>query len=158
MLRLIVSAFVLVFACWPANTEALDPARPSQIVTLTTSNGSQCLASGNTRLDHQVLPSGTLAAFTIPANQVLVVTGVSWNLFGQSPNGRVLIAIALQPDASSLIATFFTGAVADGAGNSGGSALVPNVVVQSGPFLPCVNLPFNSGGAIFVHGFLFPDR
>jgi hypothetical protein len=158
MPRLTTLTLALLVACWPATSQALEPTRPSEVVTLTTSGGGECLSAGQTRLINQILFDGTVAPFAIRRNEVLVVTGVSWNLSFQSPNGNVPIAIASQTDASTVQARFFTGALADAVGNSTGSALVPNVVLNVTQFLPCVNFPQGQSGGIFVHGFVQPNK
>lgn len=154
MPRLTTFTLALLVASWPATSQALEPTRPSEVVTLTTSGGGECLSAGQTRLINQILPDGTVAPFAIRRSEVLVVTGVSWNLSFQPPNGNVPIAIVSQTDNSSTQSRFFAGALADAVGNSTGSALVPNVVLDATQFLPCVTFPQGQSGGIFVHGFV----
>ena len=143
-----------LLACWPASSQALEPQKPSDVVTLTTSGAGECGPAGQSRLINQILPDGNLAPFTIRSNEVLVVTGVSWNLNALTPNGNVPIVIVSQINANAFVGRFFTGALADAAGNSTASALVPNVVLDVTQFLPCVNFSQVQSGGIFVHGFV----
>jgi hypothetical protein len=145
---------VLSIAVLVAGSSAQIKAAADQIVTLTTSSGGECLSAGQTRLTNQILADGTLAPFTIGANEVLVLTGISWNLSNRPPNANIPVFIASQTDANSVRGRFFAGAQTDALGNSAGSALIPNVVLDVQSFLPCVGLPQGGSGGILVYGFL----
>lgn len=88
MLRMIPLTLALLALSAPISAEVVAPDKPSQIVHLRggPGSGTNCTPFvGSTLLDHQLLPDGTTVPFTIPPGRVLVLTGVSWNLFGAPP-------------------------------------------------------------------------
>jgi len=62
--------------------DALEPAKPSRLVTLQTL-GDPCPAGGGTALNYQSMPDGTTTLFAgIPNGKVLIVTGLSFIVTG----------------------------------------------------------------------------
>jgi hypothetical protein len=159
MVRLVAFALaVLVAGC--SGAVALEPTRPSQIVMLTTSGGASCGPSEETALDNQVLPDGTRVPFTLPPGQVLVLTGMSWNLFGQTPDRLTVLGLAVKLGTGIIVGKFRAAALADAGGRSSGSVLIPKVVVRPAPGLPLCVGGFSAGssGGVFVYGFLNADN
>jgi hypothetical protein len=159
MVRPVVSTLVVLLAgC--SGAVALEPTLPSQTVMLTTAGSPSCGPAEETALANRVLPDGTRVPFTLPAGQVLVVTGMAWNIFGQTPNQLKVVSVGAKPNANVIALKFVTAALADGTGRATGSVLVPNVVVRSAPGLPiCAGgISTQSSGGVFVYGFLTTDN
>ena len=69
MIRLLLA---LALALVPLSAQALEPKKPSQLVTLVPSN--TCENGEGFVYGNRVNPDGTFSSFTIPPKQVLVVT------------------------------------------------------------------------------------
>jgi len=101
---------------------------------------------------------GTNTTFVQPADQVVVVTGIDWGTTGGTAgqNAQVVLRLAGSSPVPAQFA-FSTGAVADAAGATVGSVLVPNVVVAPGLTM-CVGAGGGTLSQLVVHGFLAPDK
>jgi hypothetical protein len=156
MPHLTLFGIVLLVSLLPATSSAFEARRPNEIITLQ-GNGT-CGPASNRALDLQVLPNGSLRPFTIPAGEVLVVTGVSWHMVNSSlaPRRVVSVTIGSQFVLGAIRPLFRTGALADATGRSTASVLVPNVVLSAGGLPPCVSTQGNPAG-VLVHGFLYPS-
>ena len=144
-------AFALVAS--PAAAGVIGPTKPSQIVVLRVSgNGTTCQAAGGGQeADLQVRADGSIEPYMPPPGYAFVITGLDWGAAGNPANEYAPVAIRLtspHPGSSALV--FASGAVADGAGKSWGSALVPNVSVAPGTSV-CVGVQGYTQAA--VHGY-----
>jgi hypothetical protein len=142
-----------------AQVRELRPAKPSDMVTLTTYSGTQCGFIGVT-LDHQQNTDGTQPAFVIPPGRVFVVTGMDWVQFvtGASTKTETLYLHAQLPSGIIWPSAMVH---ANGAGESraGNSTAISGVVFKSGDTL-CVSPNNGTMGTVIVlvHGFLAADR
>jgi hypothetical protein len=145
-------AFALLAS--PAAAGVIGPTRPTQAVVLRVSGqGTACLPQGGGQdVDLQVLPDGSIQyPYVQPAGQAFIITGIDWGTSGGTAGEYTPIAIRLTSPHPPSSLVFATGAVADTAGKSWGSAVVPDVAVAPGVTI-CV------GGAaplsqVVVHGF-----
>jgi hypothetical protein len=135
------------------NAGALAPSRASDVVTLFTS-GTACPSAG-TLLDFRRQSDGTDVAFTIPAGQVLVVTGMDFASVGFSPSLNQIVTLSL---ASS--ATVITRAVAllDSSGSGAANVSTPLIAIKSGQQLCVSTNGVGNPASILVHGFLAKDK
>ena len=129
----------------------LAPSKASDVVTLSNGPGDPCVVTGGA-LDFRVTKNGTLEPFSIPAKQVLVVTGIDFNT-GTTNATNVEIFVEKVPNTTQIFVTTVTG--------GGGSATIPNAIVGPGSSL-CVRATLKAGGTstIFavVHGFFANDK
>jgi hypothetical protein len=135
----------------PATAGVIGPTKPSQVVVLRVSgSGTACQGGGGQQADLQVHPDGSIDAFTPPPGYGFVITGIDWGSSGNAANSAVPVAIRIVPPHPGTSLVFATGAIADAAGGSWGSAVVPNVAVA--PNTPiCVGIPGMTQAA--VHGY-----
>jgi hypothetical protein len=134
---------------------ALAPAKASDLVTLFTSTKTTCPGGGE-QFDLRVLPDGTIAPFTIPAKQVLVVQSVDWTIGSSVPAGlTVSPTVTLQTGATAIPILIGSGTTNSDGGASGTVLAPPGITVRAGPSL-CI-----SGGdftSAVLHGFLAKDK
>jgi hypothetical protein len=136
----------------PAFAGVIGPVKPSQVVVLRVSGtGTACQGGGGQEADLQAHPDGTIDQFTPPPGYGFVITGIDWGSAGNAANSAVPIAIRIVGPHPGSALVFATGGVADAAGASWGSALVPNVAVAPGTPI-CVGIPGMTQAA--VHGYL----
>ena len=155
----------LLLTAWSTNAYAgpLAPTKASQIVVLTAA-GTPCSADPDaTAVNLRNLPDGTIAPFTIPAGQVLVVTGIAYSVSGGIANvaKNVSLFTANPPFASVLfLSGLITGDTALGR-LGGGSASIPNAIVKAGIEI-CVQASEINGApanvSAVVYGFLAKDK
>jgi len=145
-----LASMALAFLASPAAAGVIGPTRPTQAVVLRMSgSGATCLPqSGGLDVDLQVLPNGDIDPYVQPAGQAFVITGIDWGTAGGTAGEYTPVAIHLTSPHPPSALVFATGAVADAAGKTWGSAVVPDVAVAPGVTI-CV------GGAsqVVVHGF-----
>ena len=136
----------------PALAGVIGPTRPSQVVTLRVSGaGTACQGQGGGQeVDLQVLPDGNIDPYVPPPGQAFVITGIDWGMAGNTANQYAPIVIRLTSPHPPSSLVFATGALSDGAGNSWGSAIVPNVAVAPGTTM-CVGAAGLT--QVVVHGF-----
>jgi hypothetical protein len=138
----------------------LSPTKPSDLVTIL-STGAKCGSSPWFALDQQVNSDGTLSSFTIPAGQVLIVTGVDW-VSREAGSAGHSAEFFLFPSAANINVNFNivdSLAVGSSDGRAGASLAVTGVAIKAGN--PCWGLnDISTMGAAsaFVHGFLTADR
>ncbi len=149
-------AFALLAS--PAAAGVIGPTRPTQALVLRVSgNGTTCLpAGGGQDVDLQVHPDGTIDPFVQPPGQAFVITGLDWGTSGGTAGQYTPVAIRITSPHPGSSLVFATGSVADTAGKSWGSAVVPDVSVAPGVTI-CVGgaAPFSQ---VVVHGFLTPYK
>ena len=108
------------------------------------------------------MPDGTSQPFTIPAGQVLVLTGVEWFAANVGSGRSVLQEVVLRTAAGPEV-VYRSHAVASviGAGYAGQQSLMPKVVVKGGVSLCNAEYIDNVAtlpGPATLHGFLTKDR
>jgi hypothetical protein len=140
---------------------SLAPAKPSQVVTLTSSfSATPCPSGSGLVFDTQMLPDGTSAAFAgIPAGQVFVLMGLSFSVSGgSSSEPKQVIVLSTRPPFTDGAWLFQSVVPLAGASNRGGGiAALHNAVVKSGTTL-CI---FSSDGGVVsgvISGFLAKDE
>jgi hypothetical protein len=150
----------LVALATPAIGGPLAPKKPSDLVTLT-SSGAACTNYGSAarRLDRRINPDGTVTPFSIPAKQVLVLTGASTFLedAGVSDTAYTQIVYDIPPTQFGQGAIFAAGATDSGGGGTLVSSYSPNMVVKSGVRICCDH----SGLTFFgcnAYGYLTKDK
>jgi len=129
----------------------LGPGKASDVVTLINGAGDPCVVTGGA-LDFRVTPSGTSQPFSVPAKQVLVVTGIDFTTATTNATDVELFVEKAPNTLQVFLTTVTTG---------GGSAPIPNAVVGPGASL-CVRGTLRAGGdshvLAVVHGFLAKDK
>jgi len=166
--RLVVptTCLVVVLSSGRVAGQALAPTKPSQIVTLLAATGESCAGDPDAHpVNVQSKSDGTLSAFTIPADQVLVLTGIAFSVSGgfQENHAKKLILYG-QKAPSGFVALFstvvFTADTALGP-VGGGTAAIPNAIVKPG-FEICVKGSDINGSPAssnaLVYGFLIKDN
>lgn len=138
-----------------AHAGVLGPRKPSDLVTLIT-NGSTCSPISFLRMDTQIHADGTSSPFSIPAGEVLVLTGVDWDEGGASGGVDNLVLALLGADYS--VAAISTGPIGAN-GYGGASTPLSGIVVKPGTSI-CVTLnsPNTFNSYPVVHGFLTADK
>lgn len=138
----------------PAAAGVIGPTRPTQAIVLRMSGaGTVCLPqSGGLDVDLQVLPNGDIDPYVQPAGQAFVITGLDWATAGGVAGEYTPVAIRLTSPHPPSSLVFATGAVADVAGKTVGSAIVPNVAVAPGVTI-CVGPGVGTLTQVVVHGF-----
>lgn len=140
---------------------ALEPSKPSQIVTISTArtaSPSTCGGFSNVfAFDTRHLPDGTDAPFSIPAGQVLVVTsGEVWYFGSASSTGTAELGIGNNSSFVSL--SFVSSALTDSHGYAHEFFSFPTgIIVKSGRSL-CVNNQGLTSLFATVNGFLARDN
>jgi hypothetical protein len=143
------------------STEAgiLAPSRASQLVTLQTSGSPAACpgTAGRVAMDTAIAGNATTSPFSIPPNQVLVVTGVDWRVTGgpagSTATANLVLDTPSDPNGRALVwsdTAFF-----DASGVAGDTAPVAGVVVESGTTL-CWGATAGVMDLLSVHGFLAP--
>jgi hypothetical protein len=122
---------------------------------------TECAPGAGSRLINQQQKSdGTTGPFAVPARKVFVVTGFDFVFNGGTASRHVQVPLVVVDATLSQVAYIGTGnAVADAAGNGGGSVALPaGFAVKSGTRV-CFQFAGNvTGGAVIVRGFLAPDK
>jgi hypothetical protein len=147
----------------PAAAGPLVPTRASQVVALnpTPVTDSGCGASAYP-VDNMRTSDGQLVPFTIPLNQVFVVT--SMDVFGQAdePNRRYFFALFIDTSPSVPGGSLVVGdaGLTDASGNYSGSVTVPTGVVVPPGVLLCAQIDGPAEEPTFtrVHGFFAKDK
>ena len=138
--------FVSLSRVPPSQAGILAPKKASDLVTLTPS-GAGCVSALGVLLDTRVAADGTTAPFTVPAGQVLVLTGMeAIHIFATGIEYAALIT-----DTPTQVLIFDT-AIADN--NDVANVSIPDVPVKVGL---CLQVGGSGEGAI-VHGFLAKDQ
>ena len=144
----------------PAGAGVLAPSLPSQVVVLRQSgSGTVCLPKGGgLDVDLRMAADGTNQPFVQPSDQALIITGIDWGTTGGTAgqDAQVVIRLAGPTPVNAQLA-FTTGAVADAAGATVGSALVPNVVVAPG-LTVCAGAGGGTLSQLVIHGFLTTNK
>jgi len=163
MKRSMIAAWAgIVSLAAPAAAVVLAPSRASQVVVLRRSGaGTVCLPKGGgLDVDLQMAPDGSNQPFTQPSDQALVITGIDWAATGGTAGQNITAVIRLAGTPITAQLAFETGAVADAAGATIASALVPNVVVAPG-LTVCAGAGGPGGGSLsqlVIHGFLTANK
>ena len=141
----------LTLALLPVAAQALEPKKPSQLVTLVPSG--TCQSDDGFLYGNRVNPDGSFSSFTIPPKQVLVVTRWAFTFTGGAGTAGTVAALATS-DATSALARVYFPFDADG---SGGGATELSAVVGEGEVLCGFHVsglqtiaPFDG----FIEGFL----
>jgi hypothetical protein len=139
-----------------ATPAVIGPTAPSQLVVLRVSGaGTACIGQGGGQeADVQVFPDGSTGLYTPPAGAAFVITGIDWGTNGGAAGEFTPIAIRLTSPHPPSSLVFATGAVADVAGKTWGSAVVPNVAVAPGVKI-CVGGNLNQ---VAIHGYHTPYK
>lgn len=129
-----LAALAFALLASPAVAGVIGATRPSQVVVLRSSGaGTVCLPqSGGQDVDLQVHPDGSIDAFAPAAGQGFVITGIDWGTAGGTAGQFSPITLRLTSPHPPASLVFATGTVADSAGKTWGSAVVPNVAVAPG--------------------------
>src|SRR5262245_51829950 len=136
-----------------ASAGALEPKKPSDVVTLTTS-GTVCPDFASAMLlDRRITPDGTQEPFVVPAKRVLVITKLEVTANGVASLANHSIGAALVFGASPSFQTpGFVTARADADGVfSIHEPIPPGIVVGPGTNL-CIGLNDLTGGGSFATG------
>jgi hypothetical protein len=154
------TAMVLVALLSTAAHAQLAATKPSKLVILTTTGGEGECTRG-VPMNGVFRPDGNLAPFTIPVDQVLVVTGVDWTAFTTRdgalvPNvlGTISLNVHSPTPFSNDTSLWQDASLSDSTGRAAKSSIVPDVVVKP-PNTLCAEL---FGAVPLVHGFLAPNR
>jgi hypothetical protein len=148
-----LASAALAFLASPAGAGVIGPTRPTQAVVLRVSGtGTTCLPQGGGQdVELQVLPEGNIDPYVQPAGQAFVITGIDWGTAGGTAGEYTPVVIRLTSPHPPSSLVFATGAVADTAGKTWGSAAVPDVAVAPG-----VTICVGAAGTLtqlVVHGF-----
>jgi hypothetical protein len=129
----------------------LAPTTASKAVVLRQSgNVTNCQGGGGRDLDTQVLPDASVVPYVPPPGQALVITGLDWSTTGGTAGQYTPVRLRLRGTHLHQPVVFAAGAVADTAGNTEGTALVPNVTVAPGVTVCAAS---SGDGQFIVHGF-----
>lgn len=148
MIRLLLA---LALALVPLSAQALEPKKPSQLVTLVPSN--TCENGEGFVYGNRVNPDGTFSSFTIPPKQVLVVTRWAFTFNGGTGIAGAGAALQVEGAASALARIHFD----FNAEGGGGAVTELSAVVGEGEVLCGFhNSGLNSVGPFdgFIEGFL----
>src|SRR5262249_21435444 len=146
-----MASVVFALVASPAIAGVIGPTKPSQQLVLRTSgSGTTCLPQGaGLDIDLQVFPDGHIDTYAPLSTQAFVITGMDWGTSGGTANQYTPVGIHVTAPHPPATLVFVTGALADAAGKTWGTAVVPNVTVPPGETI-CV------GGAtqVVIHGYL----
>jgi hypothetical protein len=143
----------LAFLLAPA-AGALEPKKPSQLVTLVASD--DCESGAGFLYGTRLLPDGTATAFTIPPKQVLVVTRWGFNFNGGS--GLAGANAFLRIDGTSAAIAHLTFAF-DAEGRAGDAVDLQGVVGEGRALCGYHNAGASvTPGSGFVEGYLTKAR
>ena len=112
----------LAGALLPVSASALEPKKPSQLVTLEAND--PCDQGKGQIYDLRVLPDGSTAPFTIPQGQVLVVTRWMFDFYGGSSGAGAFAYLKIEGGDGLGRARFLY----DPQGNGGGTLELSGVV------------------------------
>ena len=146
-------AFALLALPVVSHAGPLGPTKPSQLVSLTYS-GATCSVGGGTKADTRAMGDGSTAPFTIPAGQVLVITGVQWNESGSGTADSSFLYLV--GSGGTAVVSVGAGLVGTG-GYGGGNFGVSGVVVKPGTDI-CIGLNSLSTAYPTVQGYLTKDK
>ena len=148
-----MAGVVFALIASPAVAGVIGPTKPSQQLVLRVSgSGSVCLPQGGGQdVDLQVFPDGHIDTYAPPPGQAFVITGIDWGTSGGTANEYQPIAIRLTSPHPPSALVFVTGALADAAGKTWASAVVPNVTVPPGETI-CVGAAGLT--QVAIHGYL----
>ena len=164
-----ISRFLTLVLATAAATQVLAgplaPSKPSDVVTLMPnlsdgSNGS--CNSPELRVDGVIdSTDGSLSPFTIPAKEVLALTGGTWSHKSVTPNANAFLELSLRTGTTSnnLVAT--TAVRSDAAGVAAGTfTLEPGIVIKPGASLCAVLDVAGTDAVVFprLTGFLAKDK
>jgi len=135
----------------PLAAGALEPKKPSQLVTLVPSN--TCENDNGLLYGTRVNPDGTFSSFTIPPKQVLVVTRWGFSFNGGGVTAGAGAALQVQGAAAALARLYFN---FDADGNGGGVTELSAVVGEGQVLCGFHNSGLNSIAPFdgFIEGFL----
>jgi hypothetical protein len=155
----------LSLAAIPQDAAAdVKPARLSDLVTLQglSAGGIGGCAGSERNFNTRVMPDGTSQPFTIPAGQVLVLTGVEWFDSKVGLGKSVLQEVVLRRAGGPVVVyrSHSVSSVTD-AGHAGQQSLIPKVVVSGG--VPLCNAEYVDNqpklpGPATLYGFLTKDQ
>jgi len=146
---------ILFLAAVSATAGPLAAAKPSDVVTLSTS-GATCAGSG-LLLDTRIASDGTAVPFVIPAKRVLVVTELQWGVIAVPASQTFDFLLFLKTPPATTLPLVTSSAVADATGHAGATTQVANAVVKPGPLFCAIDFP-GSSALILVRGFLAKDK
>lgn len=151
-----LSAVLLFARLTVASAAGIEPSKPSQTVLLTFA-GTPCPVAGKL-VDVQIQTNGAQVPFTIPAKQVLVITGIDWFVADAPASKAANFALTLQDPGGIVpaVGVFFDTALADSSGQAGHIATVSSLIVRPGPLL-CATSAGSTPTAI-IRGFLTKDK
>jgi hypothetical protein len=158
MQRIVPLAVLLFGLTTAAPAATLAPSKPSQMVNLSNAAGPikptacSCSALGGFTVDIRINPDGTTTSgFTIPADEVLVLAGMTWFTAGTlSPGDASYMNLCVNGNA-----IWFDRTVSGANTYNGRSLDLPNLVIKGGQTL-CAGGP--AGFATNVSGFLTKDK
>lgn len=153
----VLAGLLSLAAAGAASASALEPAKASEVVTLVT-NGEDVNTGGCTGSSYPVTQRVTaagLAGFSVPAGQVLVITGMSWVEYTATAN--TIAYNSLKVGGQTVL---YSSSIAGS--NNGANAIAavsPGIVVASGQSI-CVGLSqdLNPSTATYLYGFLAKNK
>lgn len=148
MIRLLL--LVLAGAVLPVSASALEPKKPSQLVTLLPSGN--CAGGEGFLYGFRAGPDGSVAPFVIPQGQVLVLT--RWGFGFSGGTGTASAFANLTIEGGIQVATSYFAFDADGYG--GGTVALSTVVGAGGTLCGSHSSGFNNVGPLggFIEGYL----
>jgi hypothetical protein len=153
-------------AATPVLAGPLAPSKPSDVVTLMpdAADGSNGACSGlqELRVDGVISSTdGSVAPFTIPSKEVLVLTGGSWSDTSLAANVNVFLELRLETASTNNQLLVSPAIRSDPAGAAAGSfTLEPGIVIKPGGSL-CASLNIDgTSSGVFprLTGFLAKDK
>lgn len=141
----------LALVLLPLSARALEPKKPSQLVTLVPS--ITCENDNGFVYGNRVNPDGSLSPFAIPPKQVLVVTRWGFTFTGGGVTAGAGVTLQVQGAVAALARLYFN---FDADGNGGGVTELSAVVGEGQVLCGSHNSGLNSIAPFdgFVEGFL----
>jgi hypothetical protein len=166
--RLVVpgTCIAVILSSGPVVGQALAPSKPSQVVTLITATGEPCGGDPDAHpVNVETKGDGTFSTFTVPVDQVLVLTGISFSVSGgvSANHAKKLLLFGYKAPSgfTALFSTVVLTADTVLGPLGGGTATIPNAIVKAS-FQMCVKASEINGspaeGSALVYGFLTKDN
>jgi hypothetical protein len=170
MLRFVVSAFsfLVLAGALPAPAGALEPKKPSEVVTaIGRSTAPACPGvdeSLSAKLVNQLAGNdGSVGTFAIPPKSVFVVQSFEFQLIGGNEDtfeALNLFAVdpAVPPTLTSSGSAAFAGGRTDANGTVVGNHVIPGGLVVEPPAALCFQARSSLTPLVAVHGFFAKDK
>jgi hypothetical protein len=170
MLRFSVSAFcfLVLAGALPAPAGALEPKKPSEIVTVIGRSTAPACPGVDEKLGARLVNQlaandGSTGTFTIPPKSVFVVQSFEFQLIGGNDDAFEalnLIAVdpAVPPTLTSNGSAAFAGGRTDANGTVVGNHVIPGGLVVEPPAALCFQARDGLTPIVAVHGFFAKDK